>query len=123
MRAIAVLFCAVLSVFATACVPLNYAQDVPFNDSTNSPAKVELQRLVTVTSRITRHIADLCPDRMTPPHGSTLVRPELCGYPVKLSERKGIDASTNGKRIKISRDLLRVTATDDELALILSSFP
>lgn len=119
MRAIAVLFFAVLLVLAAACAPLKYAQDISFYDSTENSAKDEQQRLVTVASRITRHIADLCPDGMTLPQSSSLARPELCGYPVKISERKGIYASTNGKRIKISRGLIRFTATDDELALVL----
>ncbi len=119
MHAIATIYCAVFLILATACAPLKYAQDIPFYDSTENSANVEQQRLVTVASRITRHIADLCPDGMTLPHGSALARSELCGYPVKLSERKGIYASTNGRRIKISRGLLRFTATDDELALVL----
>ena len=103
-----------------ACAPLNDARTGSFDDSAGTAASLEQQRLAVVTSRLMRGVAHMCPDGMTPPQGSSTAAPELCGYPVKLSGGNAFRASTNGKRIKISKGALRFVLNDDELAFVLA---
>ena len=103
-----------------ACAPLYDAKTEQFKQSADTSANLEQRRLATVTSRLMRGVAHLCPDGMTPPRDTTSAGPELCGFPVKLTDGNEFLASTNGKRIKISRGTLLFVSNDDELAFVLA---
>ncbi len=91
-----------------------------FNESADIFASPEQRRLTFVTSRLMRGAAHLCPDDMTPLRDATPTDPDLCGFPVKLTDGDEFLASTDGKKIKISRGALRFVSDDDELAFVLA---
>ena len=55
-----------------------------------------------------------------PPAAGTEAADAPCPYPVELSDRDIVYASTNGRRIRITQGMLGFASNDSELAFVLS---
>ena len=69
-------------------------------------------------ARLTRALLEVCAcaDTATAAAGTLA----LCGYPIKIEVLTTPEASTNGRRIRITTGMLRLFAHEDELAFVLA---
>ncbi len=118
MRKTAMTACWVVLAFCTACVSEPAVRPISLPASNQADLGAKPDRLADVASRITLALADVCDCRSAQNVESTSLR--LCGYAIKIENRPELYASTNGKRISLTRGMLRFFAHDDELAFVLA---
>ncbi len=118
MRVTAIVACWAVIALCAACASDSDVRPAsrPAADQADPSAKPD--RLADVASRITLALADVCDCRGTQHAGSTTLR--LCGYAIKIDNMSELEASTNGRRIRITSGMLRFFAHDDELAFVLA---
>ncbi len=121
MRKTAMTACWAVLAFCTACASESAVRPVslPASNQADQGAMPDRpDRLADVASRITLALPDVCDCRKARHEESTSLR--LCGYAIKIENRPELYASTNGKRISLTRGMLRFFAHDDELAFVLA---
>jgi hypothetical protein len=116
MRALGLIFVGVF--FALATFSSSRAEDA--DNISSFFAEPDSSHLAKVADRVMRGAAEFCPKRANGPRLSSSGEPMLCGYPIVLTHRGRLPASTNGERIRVTTGLLRDIRNDDELALILA---
>ena len=118
MRMTAIMTCWAVIAFCTACASGSAVRPVSPAVTNQADLSTNPERLADVASRITLALADVCNCRTAWHVESTSLR--LCGYAIKIENRPELYASTNGKRISLTRGMLRFFAHDDELAFVLA---
>ncbi len=118
MRRIAMISCWVVITFCTACSSDPAVRPVSLPATNKAELSAGPDRVAHVASRLALALADVCDCRSAQHVESTSLR--LCGYPIKIENRSELYASTNGKRISLTRGMLRFFAHDDELAFVLA---
>jgi hypothetical protein len=118
MRRIAMISCWVVIAFCAACASDPAVRPVSLPATNKAELSAGPDRVAHVASRLALALADVCDCRSAQHVESTSLR--LCGYPIKIENRSELYASTNGKRISLTRGMLRFFARDDELAFVLA---
>ena len=118
MRKTAMTACWAVLAFCTACASESAVRPVSLPASNQADQGAMPDRLADVASRITFALPDVCDCRKARHEESTSLR--LCGYAIKIENRPELYASTNGKRISLTRGMLRFFAHDDEFAFVLA---
>jgi len=120
MRGSAVVACLAIAVLCAACAAPRTGE--PDSIAAAVPARGDPQpgaaRLADVASRITLALDDLCACRAAPDGDPAAFG--LCGYPIRIETAAEPQASTNGRRIRITSGMLRFFADDAELAFVLA---
>ena len=110
--------CWLVIAFCTACAAGSDVRPELRPDTHWASASAGPDRLAAIAARLDLALADVCDCRGQPVAGRAAL--ELCGYPIKIETREELQASTNGRRIRITTGMLRFFAHEDELAFVLA---
>lgn len=118
MRSIAILACWLAIAFCTACAPGSAVRPGSLPAANPAASSAVPDRLAEVAARIDLALAEVCDCASAPDGAPASLR--LCGYPVKIEAMAERQASTNGRRIRITTGMLRFFGHEDELAFVLA---
>lgn len=118
MRGSAVVACLAIAVLGAACATPRADRPDSFAAAARADPTPGAARLADVASRITLALDDVCACRAAPDGDPAAFG--LCGYPIRIETAAAPQASTNGRRIRITSGMLRFFAHDAELAFVLA---
>ncbi len=118
MHKTGIVFCCAIIAVCTACTSDAIVRSGVLHSANKVPLSAERGQLADVASRITLALDEACGCR--PASNVESSSPRVCGYPIKIDNMSELEASTNGRRIRITSGMLRFFAHDDELAFVLA---
>jgi len=110
--------CWLVLAFCTACASGSDFRPQSRSDPDQASASAEPGRLAAIAARLDLALAGVCACRGEAAAGRGALA--LCGYPIKIETREELEASTNGRRIRITTGMLRFFDHEDELAFVLA---
>ena len=118
MRSTVITACWLAIAFCTACASGSDVRPGSPHVMNQADPSAGPDRLADVASRIDLALADVCDCASVPDVAPATLR--LCGYPIKIETMEQLQASTNGRRIRITTGMLWFFAHEDELAFVLA---
>lgn len=117
-RSTAIAACWLVIALCTACASGSAVRPDSPSGTHQARPSAGPDRLADVAARLDLALADVCDCRSRPVAGRAMLK--VCGYPIKIETMEELQASTNGRRVRITTGMLRFFAHEDELAFVLA---